>query len=180
MPTRHHKHKQNKGLKVGLQILIGVVCVVLLSILAWHNETIKSRMISTFGNTAKYQKEEYEKQKEIAAKKYGSSKAMVQVQKNTTSSKQEKYSESSKESSKTADRYITYTVRSGDSLTVIANRYGTSVQELIKINDLPETGRVATGEELKIPVTSQTSSTSEAQTTAATESSESSAQTADE
>lgn len=151
MTKRHQKHKQHKKLKVGGQILLGVFCVGLLSALAWQNETIKSRVINTFGDSAKYQKEEYEKQKALAAKKYGPVKQSSQTSKKEAVSSQKKSSASSLKESKEETEYVTYTVRSGDSLTEIATRYGTSVQELIKINDLSDTGRVAAGEVLKIP-----------------------------
>lgn len=151
MPKRRQKHKQNKGLKVGRQLLLGLICVVLLSVFAWQNETIKSRMINIFGDNAKYQKEAYEKQKALAAKKYGPTKQSSQTSKKEATTSQKESSVSSLKKSKKATKYVTYTVRSGDSLTEIATRYGTSVQELIKINDLPATGRVVAGEILKIP-----------------------------
>lgn len=151
MTKRHQKHKQHKKLKVGGQILLGVLCVGLLSALAWQNETIKSRVINTFGDSAKYQKEEYEKQKALATKKYGPAKQSSQISKKGDPSSQKKSSASSlKESEKTTE-YVNYTVRSGDSLTAIAMRYGVSVQDLIQINDLPANGRVAAGEVLRIP-----------------------------
>ena len=51
-----------------------------------------------------------------------------------------------------------YTVKRGDSLYTIANRYNTSVSELMKLNNLTSTN-LAIGQQLKVPVTSGGGST---------------------
>jgi LysM repeat protein len=46
----------------------------------------------------------------------------------------------------------TYTIRSGDTLTEIADRYGTTVRNLVRINELPGHGNtIYVGETLKVP-----------------------------
>lgn len=46
---------------------------------------------------------------------------------------------------------LTYTVRSGDSLSLIATRYDTSVSELVAINQLRDRHRIRVGQELILP-----------------------------
>ena len=48
--------------------------------------------------------------------------------------------------------YRYYTIRSGDTLWSIAQRYNTSVEELIQINDLRTPNLIYAGQLLKIPV----------------------------
>lgn len=47
--------------------------------------------------------------------------------------------------------YILYTVRSGDTLWSIARRYDTTVDELVRINDISNPNVIRVGEVLKIP-----------------------------
>ena len=50
--------------------------------------------------------------------------------------------------------YITYTVQAGDSLWLIAQRYGTTVDAIIQANGLTTNG-LQIGQVLRIPTTSQ-------------------------
>ena len=43
-----------------------------------------------------------------------------------------------------------YTVRSGDTLTVIARRFGTSVAELVRLNHIPDPDHITIGERLRV------------------------------
>lgn len=45
----------------------------------------------------------------------------------------------------------TYTVRSGDTLSGIAGRYGTTWQVLAALNDIEDPGRLRVGQELRLP-----------------------------
>lgn len=45
----------------------------------------------------------------------------------------------------------TYTVKAGDTLTAIAKKYGTTVNELVKLNGLKDPDRLAVGQILKLP-----------------------------
>ena len=51
-----------------------------------------------------------------------------------------------------------YTVKRGDSLYAIANRYNTSVSELLNLNNL-SSANLTIGQQLKIPVASSDGST---------------------
>jgi len=46
---------------------------------------------------------------------------------------------------------FTYVVRSGETLFSIANRYGSSVDELVRLNDLVDADGIQAGQKLKIP-----------------------------
>lgn len=52
---------------------------------------------------------------------------------------------------KPAPKPGTYTVRSGDTLSGIASRFGTSWQELQRINGIPDANRIYPGQVLKLP-----------------------------
>ncbi|HJB83639.1 MAG TPA: LysM peptidoglycan-binding domain-containing protein [Candidatus Mediterraneibacter intestinavium] len=47
--------------------------------------------------------------------------------------------------------YQTYTIRSGDTLNGIAARYGTTVSELAKLNDISDPDRIYAGNTIRIP-----------------------------
>ena len=51
------------------------------------------------------------------------------------------------------DDYITYTVAKGDTLSKIASRYGTTYQEIAKINGILNPNVINVGQKLKIPKT---------------------------
>ncbi len=48
--------------------------------------------------------------------------------------------------------YVTHRVRSGETLSVIARRYGTSVSAIMRINGLRAANRIRAGQHLRIPV----------------------------
>lgn len=165
----HHDKRSRRGLALVLKIGAAVLVVLLVCVIAWKNETVHSRLVSAFGDNEKLQKAEYDKQRALAAKKYGSStkeEAKV-VDKESVkadpsqSSIVKKASESERSSSNS--NYGTYTVQSGDYLSTIAAKYNTTVQELIELNDL-ESSRVAAGVTLKVPMQEQQTSTRSAAT----------------
>ena len=170
MTRRHHHDKRSRrGLALVLKIGAAVLVVFVVCVIAWKNETVHSRLVSAFGDNEKLQKAEYDKQRALAAKKYGSStkeEAKV-VDKESVkadpsqSSTVKKASESERSSSNS--NYGTYTVQSGDYLSTIAAKYNTMVQELIELNDL-ESSRVAAGVTLKVPMQEQQTSTRSAAT----------------
>jgi len=49
------------------------------------------------------------------------------------------------------NQYDTYTVKSGDTLSAIARRYGTTVAELAKINNIANVNLISVGQIIKIP-----------------------------
>ena len=62
-------------------------------------------------------------------------------------------SSSSSSTKKNKGEYTTYTVKSGDYLSTIASKYGTTTQELMDLNDLAS-GTINPGQELKVPANS--------------------------
>ena len=166
MTRKHHHDKHSRrGLALALKIGATVLVVLLVCVIAWKNETVHSRLVSAFGDNEKLQKAEYDKQRALAAKKYGSStkeeaKASSKADKASVkadpsqSSTVKKASTSESSSSNSNSNYGTYTVQSGDYLSTIAAKYDTTVQELIELNDL-ESSRVAAGETLKVPMQDQ-------------------------
>ena len=51
------------------------------------------------------------------------------------------------------NQYMTITIQRGDTLTKIARRYGTTVEELVKINDIKNKNLIYAGNVLKVPFT---------------------------
>ena len=158
--TRKHHHGKHSRRGLALKIGATMLVVLLVCIVAWKNETIHSRLVSAFGDNERLQKVEYDKQRALAAKKYGSSTKEVpkasaktdkaSVKANTSQSSTMTNSASERSSSK----YGTYTVQEGDYLSTIATKYNTTVQELMELNAL-ESSRVAAGETLKVPIRDQ-------------------------
>lgn len=172
MTRKHHhdKHHQ-RGLALALKIGATVLVVLLVCIIAWNNETIHSRLVSAFGDNESLQKAEYDKQRALAAKKYGSSakeepKASSETDKasNKVDSSQSSTAKKASESERSNSNYGTYTVQSGDYLSTIATKYNTTVQELMELNDL-ESSRVAAGETLKVPMQDQQQTSTRSATT---------------
>jgi LysM repeat protein len=54
---------------------------------------------------------------------------------------------------------VTYTVQTGDTLTRIANRYGTTVQELVALNHIANPNLIPVGQVLAIPATAGATAT---------------------
>lgn len=57
-----------------------------------------------------------------------------------------------------SDGYTTYTIKSGDTLYSIANKYNTTVSEIMDYNNL-KTNLLSIGQQIKIPSTSSSSPT---------------------
>jgi LysM repeat protein len=60
--------------------------------------------------------------------------------------------------SSSSSSYKTYTIVSGDTLGKIANRFGTTYQEIARINGIPDPNKIQVGQVIKIPGTSSNSS----------------------
>ena len=63
---------------------------------------------------------------------------------------------------------VTYTVKSGDTLSGIAAKYGTTYQYLAKLNNIPDPNKISVGQ--KIIISGQTATTTKATTTKTTNS----------
>lgn len=55
------------------------------------------------------------------------------------------------ESRRPSQRQRTYTVKRGDTLSAIAERFDTTVRALVRANDLDDPDAIVVGEELRIP-----------------------------
>lgn len=156
----HHKRKNTfKIIRAAVIVLvIAVICI-----LGFKSDFVQGRLASSFGNNAEIQKREYNKQREIAKKKYGeykepkddSKKVSSSLKKTSSvvSSSSAASSSSSSSTKKNKGEYTTYTVKSGDYLSTIASKYGTTTQELMDLNDLTS-GTINPGQELKVPANS--------------------------
>lgn len=152
----HHKRKNTfKIIRAAVIVLvIAVICI-----LGFKSDFVQGRLASSFGNNAEIQKREYNKQREIAKKKYGEYKEpkgdskKVSSSSVASSSSESSVSSSSSSTKKNKGEYTTYTVKSGDYLSTIASKYGTTTQELMDLNDLAS-GTINPGQELKVPANS--------------------------
>ena len=54
-----------------------------------------------------------------------------------------------------SNSYITYTVKKGDTLSGIANKYGTTYQELAEYNNISNPNLITVGQKIKIPSTKE-------------------------
>lgn len=63
-----------------------------------------------------------------------------------------KYDEAKKESKPITTKTVTYTVKKGDTLSAIANKYGTTYQKIAKENNISNPNFIKVGQKLKITV----------------------------
>lgn len=163
----HHKRKNTFKI---IRAVVIVLVIAVICILGFKSDFVQGRLASSFGNNAEIQKREYNKQREIAKKKYGeykepkgdSKKVSSSLKKTSSvvssssaapSSSESSVSSSSSSTKKNKGEYTTYTVKSGDYLSTIASKYGTTTQELMDLNDLTS-GTINPGQELKVPANS--------------------------
>lgn len=156
----HHKRKNTFKI---IRAVVIVLVIAVICILGFKSDFVQGRLASSFGNNAEIQKREYNKQREIAKKKYGeykepkgdSKKVSSSLKKTSSvvSSSSAASSSSSSSTKKNKGEYTTYTVKSGDYLSTIASKYGTTTQELMDLNDLTS-GTINPGQELKVPANS--------------------------
>lgn len=152
----HHKRKNTFKI---IRAAVIVLVIAVIYILEFKSDFVQGRLASSFGNNAEIQKREYNKQREIAKKKYGEYKEpkgdskKVSSSSAASSSSASSVSSSSSSTKKNKGEYTTYTVKSGDYLSTIASKYGTTTQELMDLNDLTS-GTINPGQELKVPANS--------------------------
>ena len=154
----HHKRKNTFKI---IRAVVIVLVIAVICILGFKSDFVQGRLASSFGNNAEIQKREYNKQREIAKKKYGEYKepkgdskkvssslkktsSVVSSSSVASSSSESSVSSSSSSTKKNKGEYTTYTVKSG---------YGTTTQELMDLNDLTS-GTINPGQELKVPANS--------------------------
>lgn len=71
------------------------------------------------------------------------------------------------ETTGTATSDTVYTVKSGDTLSAIAKKYGTTYQKLASYNGISNPNKISVGQQIKIPGTASSSTTATADTSAA-------------
>lgn len=110
---------------------------------------VKGIIVERAMPTAAMQKAEYESNKKVAREKYG-----VKVTKKESEPKKNNeeasFETDTMSSSSKKSKYITYTVKAGDNLTMLAEEYNTTIEEIMQINGLTQR-TVSTGTTLKIP-----------------------------
>lgn len=132
-------------------IAYSIISVILIAILLVMVTPVKGIIVERAMPTAAMQKAEYESNKKVAREKYGVkvTKKESEPKKNNEEASFETDTMSSSSSSKKS-KYITYTVKAGDNLTMLAEEYNTTIEEIMQINGLTQR-TVSTGTTLKIP-----------------------------
>ena len=143
MKKRHKKKRR--------WIAYSIISVILIAILLVMVTPIKGIIVERAMPTAAMQKAEYESNKKVAREKYGVkvTKKESEPKKNNEEASFETDTMSSSSSSKKS-KYITYTVKAGDNLTMLAEEYNTTIEEIMQVNGLTQR-TVSTGTTLKIP-----------------------------
>lgn len=131
-------------------IAYSIISVILIAILLVMVTPIKGIIVERAMPTAAMQKAEYESNKKVAREKYGVkvTKKESEPKKNNEEASFETDTMSSSSSKKS--KYITYTVKAGDNLTMLAEEYNTTIEEIMQVNGLTQR-TVSTGTTLKIP-----------------------------
>lgn len=132
-------------------IAYSIISVILIAILLVMVTPVKGIIVKRAMPTAAMQKAEYESNKKVAREKYGVkvTKKESEPKKNNEEASFETDTMSSSSSSKKS-KYITYTVKAGDNLTMLAEEYNTTIEEIMQVNGLTQR-TVSTGTTLKIP-----------------------------
>ena len=143
MKKRHKKKRR--------WIAYSIISVILIAILLVMVTPVKGIIVKRAMPTAAMQKAEYESNKKVAREKYGVkvTKKESEPKKNNEEASFETDTMSSSSSSKKS-KYITYTVKAGDNLTMLAEEYNTTIEEIMQVNGLTQR-TVSTGTTLKIP-----------------------------
>lgn len=132
-------------------IAYSIISVILITILLVMVTPVKGIIVKRAMPTTAMQKAEYESNKKVAREKYGVkvTKKESEPKKNNEEASFETDTMSSSSSSKKS-KYITYTVKAGDNLTMLAEEYNTTIEEIMQVNGLTQR-TVSTGTTLKIP-----------------------------
>lgn len=130
-------------------IAYSIISVILIAILLVMVTPVKGIIVERAMPTAAMQKAEYESNKKVAREKYG-----VKVTKKESEPKKDNeeasFETDTMSSSSKKSKYITYTVKAGDNLTMLAEEYNTTIEEIMQVNGLTQR-TVSTGTTLKIP-----------------------------
>lgn len=130
-------------------IAYSIISVIFIAILLVMVTPVKGIIVERAMPTAAMQKAEYESNKKVAREKYG-----VKVTKKESEPKKNNeeasFETDTMSSSFKKSKYITYTVKAGDNLTMLAEEYNTTIEEIMQVNGLTQR-TVSTGTTLKIP-----------------------------
>lgn len=130
-------------------IAYSIISVILIAILLVMVTPVKGIIVERAMPTAAMQKAEYESNKKVAREKYG-----VKVTKKESEPKKNNeeasFETDTMSSSSKKSKYITYTVKAGDNLTMLAEEYNTTIEEIMQVNGLTQR-TVSTGTTLKMP-----------------------------
>lgn len=113
----------------------------------FSNQVIQQRIKEHISPSAELQKAEYERNKQAAKVRYGASKAQTSSEVNEVDDDEE--IEQLASTTTQAKKVIKYKVQPGDSLTMIAEKYNTTVEQIMQDNNLMD-GNVASGVTLTI------------------------------
>ncbi|WP_242439831.1 LysM peptidoglycan-binding domain-containing protein [Ligilactobacillus salivarius] len=130
-------------------IAYSIISVIFIAILLVMVTPVKGIIVKRAMPTAAMQRAEYESNKKVAREKYG-----VKVTKKESEPKKNNeeasFETDTMSSSSKKSKYITYTVKAGDNLTMLAEEYNTTIEEIMQVNGLTQR-TVSTGTTLKIP-----------------------------
>lgn len=169
------RKKAHRGYKKLIQRVAATIIILIIVFLGWKNENIRARLNSSFSDNKSAQKAEYKKQQSIAKEKYGTVKSSTQAKAESSTGKssssldssanvktaESKSSEANTKTKAKKTAYGSYTVKYGDSLTIIAEKYNTTTTELMSLNKL-DTGTINPGTKLIVPSTKKATSVSSA------------------
>ena len=133
---RSSQDKQPSGSARWIAVIVILVVILIALIPVVH------RLSSGHSEKA----EEVQTVKKVSSKK--SSKASSKAKKTSSSAKKNSVETSSSSSQKTEPK--TYLVKDGDTLTNIAEKYGMTVDQLARLNNLKDSSNVNVGQTLKL------------------------------
>lgn len=123
----------------------GAVIIVLVIILIALIPVVH-RLASSHSEKA----EELKTVKKVSSKKISKATKSAKTKKTSSSALKNSAKASSSSSSSNQDKPSTYVVKTGDTLTGIAEKYGMTVDQLAKLNNLNDSSNINIGQTLKL------------------------------
>lgn len=140
-PTEKRSAKEHPSSGSGRWVAVIVILAVILIAL-----------VPTVYRLASNHSSEKATEVQTVKKTSSSSKSSQAKKKSSASSASSKKDDSAKTSSSSSEKYTpkTYVVKTGDTLTSIAEKHGLTVDQLAKLNNLKDTSNVNIGQTLKL------------------------------